>query len=412
MDRNRIMTVATIKEYIEEYTTPLEVERVSLMDSLGRRAAETIYATYDEPPFSKAAVDGFACHELGLDTAEGHTVYHLVGTIGAGVVWPNPLQPGEALQLMTGAPVPANTYGVVMQELCTIEGDRVCIKGVVEAGRHSIEKGVDGYKGQVLIDAGHMIGEGAVGLLASQGVENLLVYRKPRVALITSGEEVQELGRSLGEGRIYNSNAYLLRALLESHGGEVVHIYHMSDDVTLLEGYIQAMKDWLSTVDVVISTGGVSVGQFDTLPYVYEQLGYTTLFNRLRMRPGGACYGGTQILEETGRRVWAIGLSGNPQAAYNQFYLVVKPLLEMLQGGSLESTVLEAYLDEDISTRPGLERYVHGYIRYDRGCMYFQAVPKEASHGVKNLAMVQAIGRLKELDRGRRGELIEVLMVT
>ena len=318
-----MIPAVTVEGALQELKAPfskyiLGTEQVSLKACGGRVLAEPVVAQMNYPPFRRSAMDGIA-----VAFQEGINTYTIVDTIGAGETFQGTLAKGQGIAIMTGAMIPDTADTVIVKEaLVEIDANHVRVAGKIQQGQHILLEGEDVQAGEVLAATGTRLEPGHMALLASQGVQTVCVYRKPRVLLLTTGREVVDVSDAVQAGQIYNSNRYLFQGALESLEVEVAVVAHLSDAPDALESNCQKVLQLLDAngpIDMIISTGGVSVGDFDTMPQLYEQLGARTLYRRLQMRPGAASFGG--CIERDGHITWCMGLSGNPTAALNQFYI-------------------------------------------------------------------------------------------
>lgn len=411
------MQVVTVEEGLQRLEAPftdsaytLEIESVPIGQAYGRVLGTTALAQMNYPPFRKSAMDGIAIRY----TPDTRT-YRIVDTIGAGEVFQGQLALGEGIQIMTGAMVPSTADTVVVKEALTwIQESEVTVPSRIEVGQHIILEGEDIQIGQELLPAGTVLEAEQVGILAGQGYSEVSVYRKPRVIVLTTGREVQDPTETLRVGHIYNSNRYLLEGTLYSLGADVVGVAHLSDAPGTVDGNIatvQQMLDTLGPVDMIVSTGGVSVGDYDTMPELYERLGANTLYRRLQMRPGAASFGG--IITARGNHTWCMGLSGNPTAAMNQFYLLVLPVLERLSGQTVMTRWIECYLGEVADRKHPLDRYYQGHIRYEAGSCWAYPNLGMTSGGLKFLSVANGLIKIPgNSDRLERGTLVKVLPFT
>lgn len=408
------MQVVTVEEGLQLVEAPfihseyrVEVESVPIGQSYGRVLGTTALAQMNYPPFRKSAMDGIAIRYT-LDTR----TYRILDTIGAGEVFQGQLALGEGIHIMTGAMVPSTADTVVVKEALTwMNESEVTVPSRIEVGQHIIPEGEDIQIGQELLPVGTVLGAEQVGILAGQGYSEVPVYRKPRVILLTTGREVQDPTEPLLEGHIYNSNRYLLEGTLHALGVDVAGVAHLSDAPETIEDNIatvQHMLDTLEPIDMVISTGGVSVGDYDTMPELYERLGATTLYRRLHMRPGAASFGG--IIMNEGYTTWCMGLSGNPTAAMNQFYLLVLPVLERLSGKTVMTNWIECHLGEVVDRKHPLDRYYQGHIRYEAGSCWAYPNLGMTSGGLKSLSVANGLIKIPgNSDRLEIGTLVKVL---
>jgi molybdopterin molybdotransferase len=298
----------------------LDGERVPLGAAAGRILARDLLSPIDVPGFDNSAMDGYALHsrDMALARTSGLVISQ---RIPAGVQG-KPLQPGSAARIFTGAPVPEGADTVLMQEFCRIEGERVYAEKTAEAGANIRPRGNDITAGNTILPAGTLLRAAQLGLAASVGIAEIEVRRRLRVAVFSTGDELVEPGRPLAPGHIYNSNHYLLNALLEAQGCKVVDLGSIADS---LEATRAALSTAAAMADLVITSGGVSVGEEDHVKAALQSLGELTLW-RVRMKPGKPLAFG---------RIGAvpfIGLPGNPVSVYVTFLLFARPYLQRLQG--------------------------------------------------------------------------------
>jgi molybdopterin molybdotransferase len=319
-----------------------DTERVSTFDALGRVLAEGVRSGLDVPPADNTAMDGYALRTA--DVPEAGTVLPVSQRIPAGVVGTR-LAAGTAARIFTGAHVPAGADAVVMQEQCeAVAGEglgSVRINTVPAAGQWIRRRGEDVQHGAEVLAAGARLGPQALGMAASVGAAELQVRRRPRVALFSTGDELVMPGEPLKPGAIYNSNRFTLRALLQAAGCEVVDRGIVPDR---LDATRQALRDAAAGVDLILTCGGVSVGEEDHLKPAVQAEGWLEAF-QIAMKPGkplafggvkrvnaaapDALSGGTR--SDTGETLF-IGLPGNPVSAFVTFLLIVAPALRALQG--------------------------------------------------------------------------------
>lgn len=285
----------------------LPSETVPVLEARGRVLATPVRSLLDLPPFDKAAMDGFAVPDRDTER------YTIVATIAAGqppAAWP--LAPGEAVRVMTGAPVPGGTAEVVMQEDVHVHGNEAHV--VRRRGRNVCPRGEDLRTGDLVLPAGHAMRALDVANVVACGVPRVAVVRRPRVALISTGDELCDDPRSLRPGQIMNSNGPLLEQLCAVHGLEAPSSTHVRDDQERIR---EALDQGLATGDLVVMTGGVSVGAFDLVPGALAELGLAVHVAGIAVKPGRP----TTIASRGQQPVF--GLPGNPAAAYLMFHLLV-----------------------------------------------------------------------------------------
>lgn len=293
---------------------PLGVERVPLAKGLGRFLAADQVASIPSPPFDNSAVDGYA---LG----PGKSPYKVTGEVAAGSILTQRLGRGEAVRIFTGAPVPLGTVAIAMIEDCLEAGGAV---DVHESGQHTRRRGEDYDAGSMIARTGDLLTPPMIGLLASAGVYEVQVPRKPRVALITTGDETRPLGSVLEAGQIYDSNAVALAAALQAIGLEPRHLHLRDDPGEIANSVDMAVKE----SEIVLTCGGVSVGARDHLKSSFAECGVEEVFWRVSIKPGKPIYFGTK------GHTLVFGLPGNPISALMTFYLFARPALLTAMGAS------------------------------------------------------------------------------
>lgn len=314
---------------------PLTSERIALTDAPGRVLAEDVSAQLDVPGFDNSAMDGYA-----LRAADAGKRLPVNQRIAAGVP-ATPLAPGTCARIFTGGEIPPGADCVVMQERVERNGDDAEIPAGIPLGDNVRRRGRDVQAGETLLTAGTRLEAAALGHLAGQGVVEVSVRRRPKVALLSTGDEIVDPGKPLAPGQLYNSNRPMLKRLLENFGAEVVNLVSVPDDfaqtVALLQ---QAAED----ADVVVSTGGVSVGEEDHVKAALEQLGELNLW-RLAIRPGKPLALGR--LPNPRGEARFVGLPGNPVSGFVGAWLFLRPLM-----GALSACLALASLPE-ITARAG-----------------------------------------------------------
>ncbi|HST25298.1 MAG TPA: gephyrin-like molybdotransferase Glp [Gaiellaceae bacterium] len=295
----------------------LAAETVPLSGAAGRVLAEPARAVVDLPPFPSSAMDGFAVRA-------GDTPGRLpvVDRVAAGRPASRPLAPGEAMEISTGGVVPDGADSVVPIELVTVDGDGVEIPDAASAGANVRPRGGDVVAGWVVVAAGVRIGPAQIGALAAAGVGELTCTRRPRVAILTTGTELRQPGESLAPGEIYESNGAMLRALLGAAGAEVESFEPVEDDES---AHRQAIERGLEH-DVLVTSGGVSVGPHDLVRGIEADLGVEEVFWGVSVKPGKPLAFGVR------GRTLVFGLPGNPVSSLVSSVLFVVPALRALQG--------------------------------------------------------------------------------
>ena len=300
-------------------------EEVPLMEALGRIAAEDIKASFDNPPFDRSPLDGYAIIAADTEgaTAEKPARLRIVGEECAGDFFAAKVSSGEAVRIMTGGAMPKGTDAVIRQEDVRAEGEELLIPYPLRHHENYCFAGEDISRGATLVTAGEELAAARLAVLASQGMASVPVWRRPRVAVASTGDELIMPGQPLSPGKIYNSNLYLVTGRLRELGCETEVLDILPDDP---ENGAEKLSQKLAWADILMTTGGVSVGKKDIMHEVVRLLGAERLFWGVQMKPGYPIIG-----YQKGETI-GLALSGNPFAAYATFELIARPLLTKLAG--------------------------------------------------------------------------------
>jgi molybdopterin molybdotransferase len=302
----------------------LEAERVPLASALGRVLRESVAADRDSPPFDASAMDGYAAHTSSWSCGDPAAVgLRLIGESAAGAAFAGTVGPGECVRIFTGAPVPAGADCVVKQEDTTRDGDQVRITNIPRSGDFIRRRGENCRAGAIVVPAGTRLGPPGLAALAAAGAAHPLVTRRPRVAHVVTGSELVPADQTPDEGQIRDSNSALIAALVARHGGELAGHVHVRDDLTVAQAAIAA----LPAHDVLLISGGASVGDHDFARPALQALGYTLHFQQVNLRPGKPL-----VFASRGPQL-AFALPGNPVSHWVTFHLFVAPLLGKLATG-------------------------------------------------------------------------------
>ena len=316
-------SLLSVDQAIEKILTPAvaveETETVDILDALNRVLAEDVHSTIDVPGYDNSAMDGYAVRSSDCQTTG--VKFPVSQRIAAGQVG-NALAEGTAARIFTGAPVPAGADGIVMQEMCERNDDVVTINTIVDAGCNIRRAGEDIAKGSVVLKSGMRLRPQELGLLASVGLAKLNVKRKLKVATFFTGDELVTPGQALDSGQIYNSNRYTLRGLLQTMDCDIIDLGIVPDT---LDATIKVLKKASASADLVITSGGVSVGEEDYVRVALEKLGELSMW-RIAMKPGKPVAFG-----KIGNTLF-MGLPGNPVSVFVTFLIFARGLILKLQG--------------------------------------------------------------------------------
>jgi molybdopterin molybdotransferase len=387
-----------------------DVEKVRLEEAYGRYLAEELRADHDVPPFDRSPYDGFAIRAIDSSQAklDNPVELEVIETIGAGQVAAKTVQPFQAVRIMTGAKIPAGCDAVVMLELAKqYERDGktyISIKRPFRPGDNISFQGEDAKKGDALIPKGTRINPGVQALLATFGYAEVKVARKPRIGIFATGSELLDVSDPLVPGKIRNSNAYMIQAQVVRSGAEPAYFGKLMDD---LDTCFAAIQSALDQVDMLITTGGVSVGDYDYLPAIYERLGAEVLFNKVAMRPGSV----TTVAHLDGKLLF--GLSGNPSACYVGYELFVRPVVRTrLFSAKPYLKKATATLTADFPKPNPFTRFVRSYVAFEDGRLTVAPVGMDKSNIVTSLAKANALMVLPGGTRGfAKGDTVEVWLL-
>ena len=318
-----MIPVAKALKIIDEITERLGSERAPLGEIVGRVLAEDIVADCDLPPFDRSQMDGYAIRSR--DTRHVPINLKIVGESAAGRGWHKELKRGEAVRIMTGAPVPAGADAIQQIELTKEYDSIVSLIDRVPKGQFIVEKGKEIRAGDTIITAGSLITPAMVAPPAAFGYSRARVAKRPKIAIISTGSEIVEVGKKPRRDQIRDSNSVLLKSLCEQAGGIVVSCTRALDD---LAGLIERIEIDAANADVVITTGGVSVGKYDLTKEAFVRAGAKIHFDRIALKPGKPA-----VVAKRRKKIF-FGLPGNPVSAAVTFYLFVRRAIMLLQSAA------------------------------------------------------------------------------
>ena len=397
-----------VNAFLAELVQPVrDTEPVSPMQALHRILAEDVVSPISVPPHDNSAMDGFAFR--GSEMYSGQpTRLRVVGTALAGKAWAGTCGAGECVRIMTGAIMPAGLDTVAPQELVQVDGEQVTVPaGLLQPGDNRRLLGEDLMAGRPALQAGTRLTPAACGLIASLGLPQVTVWRRPRVAYFSTGDEILSLGEPPREGAVYDSNRYTVFGLLTQLGCEVIDLGVVKDQPEQLEA---TFRQAAAQADAVITSGGVSVGEADYTKAMMKKLG-DVAFWRIAMRPGRPMAVGR--LTEGGHSALLFGLPGNPVAVMVTFAAFVRPALQRLMGWNAPpQPLLRARAVDTMRKKPGRTEYQRGIVeRRPDGELWVRLTGNQGS-GVLS-SMVQANGLIvlgHEQATVQSGDWVEVMM--
>jgi molybdopterin molybdotransferase len=383
--------------------------RRPLPDALDHVLASDVISPIDIPPWDNSAMDGFAVRSTDCAPAvTGQPVeLRIVETVPAGAFPSRPIGPGEATRIFTGAPLPEGCDGVIRQEDTTrLDDRRVRIENARDAGRNVRRRAEDIRKHSVVLAAGTPLGPAQLGLIASIAQSSVDVYRRPRVAIVGSGDEIVDLDQRdavLAGRKVASSNTYTLLSMIRRAGAEPVNIGIARDD----PGDVRAKLEAAAGTDLIVTSAGVSVGEHDHIRHVLGELGADLRFWRIRMRPGAPVGFGI-----VGAVPW-IGLPGNPVSTMVTFELFVRPAIRKMLGHTLLfRRVVPVTVGEPVRLGPRLRHYLRAIVRTDNGRLVARLTGPQGSGILTSMALANALLIVpEEQAEVAAGEVLSAIML-
>ena len=382
-------TMKSVDEHLDEIMAvvrPLGGLDLTLPDAHGCVLVEDVTSTFPLPPFDNSAMDGYAVRAVDLAQATGSNpvVLPVVGDVAAGSTSPYTVQPGLCVRIMTGAPMPPGADTVVPLEDTDGGLAQVAIRTAPTAGSCVRLAGEDAQPGTLVLAAGTHLGATQLGLLAAVGRDRVVVRPRPRVVVLSTGSELVEPGQPLSRGQIPDSNSALLTAAALEAGAIAYRVGIVPDDPRLLA---DTLEDQLIRADVIVTSGGVSVGAYDVVKEVLSRVG-TVKFDRIAMQPGMPQGFGTIGPEQ----VPFFGLPGNPVSSYVSFEVFVRPALRRMLGVEpISRPVIRARVSESVRSPLGRRSYLRGWLSVEQGAYTVRPVGGSGSHLIASLAASNAL---------------------
>lgn len=349
-----LLPVSVALQRILETATTLNAETVDLLHAHGRTLASPVISKVDNPPFDSSAMDGYAVR--ADDIASVPATLNIVGESGAGHPFDGSLGKGEAIRIFTGGHVPNDADAIVIQENTTASGSTVTVLKTAKRGANIRSKGQDFSKDERIIEPGRLLTARDVLISASCGYGEVSVIRKPVVAILSTGDELVTPGKPLGPGQISGSNAYGLASVIEMVGGEARFLGIAHDSLASLEEFILAAGD----ADVLVTSGGASVGDHDLVRPALENAGAKLDFYKIAMRPGKPLFFGSRNVG--GKLQHCLGLPGNPVSAMICARVFLVPLIGRLLGSETPFQAIEAALTDPVPPNGPREHYMRGLL--------------------------------------------------
>jgi molybdopterin molybdotransferase len=402
------LSVEEARDAILAEIRPLTIERVGISDALGRTLAEPVTAPFAIPSSDNTAMDGYAVIAEDVANASEGTpaLLDVIADLPAGYVASQPVRRGQAIRIMTGAPIPSGADAVVMVEHTAREDRRVRVFKPSTPGLHIRRRGEDVREGEVVLQAGSTLRSGEVGMLASLQKPFVRVWRQPRVAIVSTGDELVEVGETLAPGKIVNSNSHSLAALVRE-AGAVPIVHPIARDTT--EEISEALSAAASSSDVVLTTGGVSVGDYDYVKPVLDGLGARLHFWRVAMKPG------KPVVFATLAGKPFFGLPGNPVSSMVGFHLFVAPALRKAMGAHPDDWIrptVEALLVNDVRSTGDRRTFIRAHVSWRDGNLRASTRPAQGSGVLSSMLAANGLVIVEEgVKGGRRGDRVPVYLI-
>lgn len=421
-----LITVDQAFQHIISKTHSLGHENLALNEALNRYIAEDIYSQIDLPIFSQSAVDGYAiASNRAIYTGDR---FKLVGEIRAGEKPLNfKLAHGQAVRILTGAAIPAQTYTVARQEIVHVEGNEIVITQDLTEHVDIRDQGEEIKIGQCIAKQGKQLSVGAITALSMAGVQQVQVMKYPKIVAVITGDEVAENIADYQDGMIYDANAPLIRAWFQAQQ-QSIEIIHVVDDEAAVRQLFERLKE---QYDLVISTGGVSVGDYDFIRPVSLDLGFQQIFWKVKQKPGKPLFfaqyqradrtaqqsqkkidASSELHNQSiaSQKCYLLALPGNPAAVYMGIQLYVRQILQCLQGQKTLLPWITAIISHDLKA-DSRERFLRMQLHVDDGVMKLQSLAKQQSHMLSNLLHANCIVRVPAGQPVHAGQILETYLI-
>ena len=383
----------------QENLINISTEKIPITHSIGRVVASDVNSKVNDPGFDNSSMDGFAV--IYSDTLEPPTKLKVVGISNAGTGQRNTIGPGEAVRIMTGGPLPNGADSIIPIELCDVDDDFVTLNEPSKPN-YVRRMGENFSINQTIFSVGETMSPEKISLCAAAGISELVVYKKLKIAIISTGDELRNLGDALEFGQIYESNSYGLKALIEMYGHEAVRFPNVIDDIDLLRTTLDnAANDY----DCIITSGGVSMGDRDFVRILMQEEGEIK-FWRVKMRPGSPPLFGTWNTTPI------FGLPGNPVSSHVVFRAIVgKWLASITHSTDKISKYTTAILAEDVKTQIGFTTFRRVELFDENGINYARLKDHQGSGNIAGIAMSDGLTIILPNDLGKKGDVCKILLL-
>lgn len=399
-----LITVDQALDLILDKTQALAVGQLALNQALNHYLAEDIYSEINLPLFSQSAVDGYAiCAQAEL---EPNAIFELIGEVQAGHHSTLQLKLGQAVRIFTGAKIPIGTTTVARQEIVKVQSSStISITENLKIHADIRDVGEEIAIGQLLAKQGQKLSVGAIASLSMAGVKAVQVFQYPKVAVVITGDEIAENVEDVASGKIFDANAPLIQAWFEA-SGQQIKIFHVADTELAVRLLIQDLSE---RYDLILTTGGVSVGDYDFIRPVTLSLGFEEIFWKVKQKPGKPMLF-AQLKREDHSSCYLLGLPGNPAAVYVGMQIYTTTVLNALQGYKQQPNWFSALLTHDLKV-DARERFLRMSASFDQASLKVKSLSKQQSHMLSNLMHANCLVRIPAGKNMQEGQIVQGMFI-
>lgn len=399
-----LITVDQALDLILDKTQALAVGQLALNQALNHYLAEDIYSEINLPLFSQSAVDGYAiCAQAEL---EPNAIFELIGEVQAGHHSTLQLKLGQAVRIFTGAKIPIGTTTVARQEIVKVQSSStISITENLKIHADIRDVGEEIAIGQLLAKQGQKLSVGAIASLSMAGVKAVQVFQYPKVAVVITGDEIAENVEDVASGKIFDANAPLIQAWFEA-SGQQIKIFHVADTELAVRLLIQDLSE---RYDLILTTGGVSVGDYDFIRPVTLSLGFEEIFWKVKQKPGKPMLF-AQLKREDHSSCYLLGLPGNPAAVYVGMQIYTTTVLNALQGYKQQPNWFSALLTHDLKV-DARERFLRMSASFDQASLKVKSLSKQQSHMLSNLMHANCLVRIPAGKNMQEGQIVQGIFI-
>ena len=378
-----MINISEALQIILENTQKTKIIEVAIVESLNMVLGEDVYSRDTLPPFNKSAMDGFALRSEDTLNIKDEVHLNIIGIIKAGDYYEGEIKSGEAIKIMTGAPLPKGADTIIEIEKVNVKGDKLILNEGVKKHNHIIMAGEEIKEGDLALPKGKLMRPAEIGLLASLGYPKIKVYSPPVVAVLATGDELVNVDEKLEKGKIRNSNEYSMTSMIKSLGAEAVSLGIIKDDKEVLkERMLYAMEN----ADIIISSGGASVGDFDFVEEVLGEIGADIKFTHIALKPG------KPVTFATCKEKLFFALPGNPLSLITTFEAFVNPCIKAAMGKEVNEELFPVILANDFKIKRGNRTtYIYVNIKKDGEEYYAHELGSQCSNHLMTLSYANGI---------------------